>query len=56
MNFQEKIKKLCEKYNLCNNAQKEIAKICSDSYIKGSNDCDELTKKYFYLMPKNVKQ
>ena len=55
MNFQEKIKKLCDKHKLSDKVQKEIANICSDSYIKGSNDCDELTKKYYFLTPKSLK-
>ena len=52
MNFQEQIKIICDKYNIPEKAKKEISKLCSDSYIKGSNDCDELTKKYYYLQPK----
>ena len=55
MNFQEKIKKICDKYKLPDKAKKEISSLISDSYIKGSGDCDALTKKYYYLHPKNLK-
>ena len=55
MNLQDKIKSICDNHKLSEKIQKEISKICSDSYIQGSNDCDELTKKYYYLTPKNPK-
>ena len=53
--MKNEIDKLCLKYNLSEKVKKEITSLCSKSYISGSNDCDKLTKEYYYLTPKSVK-
>ena len=38
----ENIFAFCEAYNLSVKALEEIRKLCSESYIKGSNDCYDI--------------